>query len=193
MGNTMQKIILTLTLPIVLLSNAQASEWNDMIKAATAAASPQTRKAINDLLHGQGIPHLQTPQGNQPIPNTQLTDVLMQRTGLTQAQAQSGMGVLLQLAQNRLQPKEFAQLEQAIPNVQNLLSAVNPEMLNDLVQLASGSGGTISNLITVVSLFKQLGMTPEQIQQFVPLVLDYVNTKQGATMAKLLGSAIIGH
>jgi hypothetical protein len=36
-------------------------------------------------------------------------------------------------------------------------------------------------------------MTPEQIQQFVPLVLDYVNTQQGATMAKLLGSAIIGN
>lgn len=189
----MQKFILTLALSIVLLSNAQASEWNDMIKAATAAASPQTRKAINDLLHGQGtIPRLQTPQSNQAIPATQLTDVLMQRTGLTQTQAQSGVGVLLQMAQSKLQPKEFAQLEQAIPNVPSLLSAVTPEMLNDLAQLANGSGGTISNLITVVSLFKQLGMTPEQIQQFVPLVLEYVNTKQGASVAKLLGSAIIG-
>jgi hypothetical protein len=77
--------------------------------------------------------------------------------------------------------------------VQNLLSNVSPEMLSSVAELASGSGGTISNLITIVSLFKQLGMTPEQIQQFVPLVLDYVNTQQGATMAKLLGSAIIGN
>jgi Protein of unknown function VcgC/VcgE (DUF2780) len=190
----MQKIILVLALPIVLMSSAHASEWNDMIKAATAAASPQTRKAINDILHGHGtVPRLQTPQSNQVIPETQLTDVLMQRTGLTQAQAQGGVGVLLQMAQSKLKPAEFAQLEQAIPNVQNFLTSVTPEMLSSLAQLASGSGGTINNLITAVSLFKQLGMTPEQIQQFVPLVLDYVNTKQGASVAKLFGSAILGH
>jgi len=190
----MQKIIFTLVLSVALLSNARASEWQDMMKAANAAASPQTKKAINDLLHGYSkLPPLQTPQNNQTIPAPQLTDVLMQRAGVTQAQAQSGIGVLLQLAQSKLKAGEFAQLEQAIPNVQSLLSNVSPEMLSSVAELASGSGGTISNLITVVSLFKQLGMTPEQIQQFVPLVLDYVNTQQGATMAKLLGSAIIGN
>jgi len=46
----MQKIIYTFALSVALLSNAHASEWSDMMKAATAAASPQTKKAINDLL-----------------------------------------------------------------------------------------------------------------------------------------------
>jgi len=185
----MQKIILTLALPIMLLSNAQASEWQDMLKAANAAAaSPQTKQAINNLLHNA---QSQLKHGTQqPIQVNQLTDYLMKGAGVTQTQAQSGLGVLLQLAQNKLKAGEFAQLEQAIPNLQSLLSAVDPSMLESLAELASGSGGTVSNLITVVSLFKELGMTSEQIQQFVPLVLDYVNTEQGATVAKLLGSAI---
>lgn len=190
----MQKIIFTFVLSVALLSNARASEWQDMMKAATAAASPQTKKAINDLLHGHSkLPPLQTPQNSQILPALPLTDVLMQRAGVTQSQAQGGLGVLLQMAQSKLKAGEFAQLEQAIPNVQSLLSNLSPEMLSSVAELASGSGGTINNLITVVSLFKQLGMTPEQIQQFVPLVLDYVNTQQGATMAKLLGSAILGN
>lgn len=187
----MQKIIFTLALSFALLNTARASEWQDMMKAATADASPQTKKAINDLLHGHSkLPPL---QNNQTVAAPPLTDVLIQRAGVTQSQAQGGLGVLLQMAQSKLKAGEFAQLEQAIPNVQNLLSNLSPEMLSSIAQLASGSGGTISNLITIVSLFKQLGMTPEQIQQFVPLVLDYVNTQQGATMAKLLGSAIIGN
>lgn len=190
----MKRIILTLALPMVLLSNAQASELQDILKAANAAASPQTKQAINNILHNA---HSPLQHGSQPIQVNQLTEFLMQGAGVTQAQAQGGVGVLLQLAQSKLQAGEFAQLEQAIPNLHSLLNAVpalqQPSTLSSLAKLASGSGGTVSNLLTIVSLFKQLGMSSAQIQQFVPLVLDYVNTEQGATIAKLLGSAIIGN
>ena len=186
----MKKIILTLALPMVLLSNAQASEWQDIAKAASNAASPQTKQAINNLLHNARLP---AQHGTQAIQANQLTEYLMKGAGVTQTQAQGGMGLLLQLAQSKLQAGQFAQLAQAMPNPQSLLSSMNPSMLNSLAQLANGSGGTVSNLLTVVSLFKQLGMTPTQIQQFVPLLLDYVNTTQGAAVTKLLSSAIIGN
>ncbi|MFI3189999.1 hypothetical protein BCS42_07310 [Crenothrix sp. D3] len=188
----MKKNILTLALAMFLLTNAEASEWQDILKAANAAASPKTKQTINNLLHNAPS-HLQ--QGSQPIQINQLTEFLMQGAGVTQAQAQGGVGILLQLAKNKLQAGEFAQLEQAIPNLQSLLNAVpalqQPSTLSSLAKLAGGSGGTVSNLLTMVSLFKQLGLSFAQIQQFVPLVLDYVNTEQGATVAKLLGSAII--
>ncbi len=187
----MKKIILTLAFPMALLSNAQASEWQDIVKAASNAASPQTKQAINNLLHNARRP---AQHGTQVIQANQLTDYLMKGANVTQTQAQGGMGILLQLAQSKLQAGQFAQLAQAMPNPQSLLSAIDdPSMLNSLAQLASGSGGSVSKLLTVVSLFKQLGMTPAQIQQFVPLLLDYVNTTQGAAVTKLLSSAIVGN
>ncbi|MSP27823.1 MAG: DUF2780 domain-containing protein [Methylococcales bacterium] len=189
----MKKNILTLALALFLLTNAEASEWQDILKAANATASPKTKQTINNLLHNAPS---QRKQGSQPIQINQLTEFLMQGAGVTKAQAQGGVGVLLKLAQSKLQAGEFAQLEQAIPNLHSLLNAVpalqQPSTLSSLAKLAGGSGGTVSNLLTIVSLFKQLGMSSAQIQQFVPLVLDYVNTEQGATVAKLLGSAIMG-
>lgn len=184
----MNKIILTLALPMVLLSNAQASEWQDILKAANNAASPQTKQAINKMLHNVRLQHQQGTQAMQP---NQLTDMLMKGVGVTQAQAQGGAGALLQLAQNKMQAKDFAQLAQVIPNLQNLLSAV--PALQQTSTLAGNSGGTISNLLTVVSIFQQLGISPAQMQKFLPLLLDYVNTTQGggAMMTKLLSSAIL--
>lgn len=182
----MKKIVLTLALPIVLLSNAQASEWQDILKAANNAASPQTKQAINKMLHSVKLHPQQRTQAGQP---NQLTDVLMKNAGVTQAQAQGGAGALLQLAQHKMQAGDFAQLAQAIPNLPSLLSAV--PALQQTSTLAGNSGGTINNLLTVVSIFKQLGISPAQMQQFLPLLLDYVNTTQGASLATLLGSAIL--
>jgi opacity protein-like surface antigen len=188
----MKKIVLTLALPMVLLSNAQASEWQDILKAANNAASPKTKQAINNILHNV---KLHPQQGTQTVQPNQLTDVLMKGAGVTQAQAQGGAGALLQLAQNKMQADDFAKLAQAIPNLPSLLSAVpalqQPSTLNSLTKLAGNSGGTVSNLLTVVSIFQQLGISPAQMQQFLPLLLDYVNTTQGASLAQLLGSAIL--
>ncbi len=190
----MKKIVLILALPMVLLSNAHASEWQDILKAASNAASPQTKQAINNILHNV---KLHPQQGTQAVQTNQLTEFLMKGAGVTQTQAQGGAGALLQLAQSKMQAGEFAQLEQAIPNLQNLLNAVpalqQPSTVSNLAKLAGNSGGTVSNLLTVVSVFQQLGISPAQMQQFLPLLLDYVNTTQGSTLATLLGSAIIGN
>lgn len=194
----MKKFILTLALPLLLLSNANASEWQDILNAANSAASPQTKQSLNKLLHKikPAHPPAMLNQG-QTLPANQLTQFLMQGAGVTQTQAQGGTGALLQLAQRKMNTGDFTQLTQAIPDWQSFLSAVpalqqQPSALTGLAKLAGNSNGTVGNLLTVVSAFQQLGITPEQMQQFLPLLLEYLNSSQGgSTAAQLLNSALL--
>ena len=39
--------------------------------------------------------------------------------------------------------------------------------------------------------FSQLGLSPETMNQFVPVILDYVESKGGETVKNLLASALL--
>jgi hypothetical protein len=167
----------------------QAGELQNIVNAAEQAASPQTKQTIERLK--QEV-LLQTPDN---LPLGDLTNLLMRGTGVNQMQAQGGLGALLKIAKGRMKSGEFAQLEQAIPDLPQLLNAVpilqKPSTLSSLARLA-GNSGSIGDMITAVSVFKELGMSPSMIQRFVPMLLGYVQTAQGEQLARTLSSALIG-
>jgi hypothetical protein len=49
----------------------------------------------------------------------------------------------------------------------------------------------MGNLGSLAGSFEQLGMSPDMVQKFVPVVLDYVNSEGGATAMKLLQGALL--
>jgi hypothetical protein len=87
-------------------------------------------------------------------------------------QATGGVGALLSLAQNQLSDKNNTELSQLVPGMDQLSSLNQSEMNNGL------SG--INDMNAVNSTFKQLGLSPDMVSQFVPLILKYLNT-QGAS------------
>jgi hypothetical protein len=54
-----------------------------------------------------------------------------------------------------------------------------------------GAGAPMGNLGSLAGSFEQLGMSPDMVQKFVPVVLDYVNSEGGATAMKLLQGALL--
>jgi hypothetical protein len=54
-----------------------------------------------------------------------------------------------------------------------------------------GTGAAMGNLGSLAGSFEQLGMSPDMVQKFVPVVLDYVNSEGGATAMKLLQGALL--
>ncbi|MFA5919958.1 MAG: DUF2780 domain-containing protein [Methylococcaceae bacterium] len=127
-----------------------------------------------------------------------LTDTLVKKLGITSEQAQGGAGALFQLAKGKLDAGQFAELSKAIPEMNSLLNAV-PKQSGALSGLAGSvssalgdSSNTYGNLAGLASTFKTLNLSPDMVDEFVPVVVDYVGTKGGALTADMLQSALYG-
>lgn len=183
-----KKSMLTLmAISLAAAGNAQAKNWKEVLNEVNNSVNGPANAALQ-----------QAPTSGQPLQANSLTELLMQRTGVTQAQAQSGAGAFFQLAKNHMQASEFSQLEQAVPGMQGLLSAVPPltqpqgGLAGRLSSLAGDAGGTAGNLVALASAFKQQGMSPVMVQQFIPVVVEYVKTRGNDDLVDTLNAALIG-
>jgi hypothetical protein len=192
-----------LVLLIAFTENVSAG-WKDVLDSANKAIapSPATGQA-NPMLGnvGQILQNSQQTTGNGGLSQSgSLTDLLMKKTGVSQVQAAGGAGALLQLAKSKMQSDTFSKLEQSVPGVQGLLGAVpavqQPSALGGLAgrlsSMTGGAGGTAGSLVSLVSAFQQQGMSPQMIQQFIPVVVDYVKNSGGSALAGSLSAALTG-
>jgi hypothetical protein len=135
----------------------------------------------------------------QALQSVSLTDLLVQQLGVTQAQAQTGAGALFQLAKTRMQAEAFAQLEQTVPGVQSMIQAAQQVQqrstlggLGGMSSVPGVTGSTAGNLLSTAALFQQQGMSANMVQQFIPVMVDYVTAKGGNVMANSLNAALLG-
>ncbi len=127
-----------------------------------------------------------------------LTDTLVKKLGISSEQAQGGAGVLFQLAKSKLDAGQFAELSKAVPEMDSLLSAA-PKQSGALSGLAGGASSVLGeannpygNIAGLASTFKVLNLSPDGVDEFVPVVVDYVRAKSGALTADMLQSALYG-
>ena len=138
------------------------------------------------------IPFSSSAQGSS------LVNLLMQKLGVTEAQAQGGAGALFSLAKQSLSPQEFGQVAESVPEMDTLLKAA-PETsgsLSDMVgQGSSLLGGETTEQLGgaagLASAFSELGLSPDMVNKYIPVVLDYVQSKGGETLKNLLASALL--
>ncbi len=127
-----------------------------------------------------------------------LTDTLVKKLGISSEQAQGGAGALFQLAKGKLDAGQFAELSKAVPEMDSLLSAA-PKQSGALSGLAGGASSVLGeannpygNIAGLASTFKVLNLSPDSVDEFVPVVVDYVRAKSGALTADMLQSALYG-
>ncbi len=168
-----------------------AENWGDVLKSVNA----ETNQALQNGGDTLNAEKLLAKAKN--LHADELTNLLVQQVGVTPTQAMGGAGALLQIAQTRMNPEVFTTLAQQLPDVQKLLSAV-PALqkegsgLSGLARKLAGLSGdsSISSALTAVSLFQQLGMKPETMQRFIPVVIEYVKGNTGTAIAEGLGVAL---
>jgi hypothetical protein len=102
-----------------------------------------------------------------------LTSTLTKQLGVTEAQAAGGTGSILALAQQRLAAGDFDAIAKAIPGSDKYLGAAK--------QLLGGA--TITDKAGLHSAFSKLGMSPDMVSKFAPIVTDYVG-KAGGDQAR---------
>jgi len=187
---TILSLCASLAISAALVNNADAANWKDVLNAVNANVNGPANNSNQALNQGQQV--VNAAQAGS------LAELLMQRTGVTQAQAQGGAGALFQIAKSKMQADAFGQLEQAVPGMQGMLGAVpalsqqSGGLAEQLSSIAGASGGTAGNLVTLVSAFQQQGMSPAMVQQFIPVVIDYVKARGNDALVNTLTTALIG-
>ncbi len=118
------------------------------------------------------------PDGSDAIIPT-LTSML----GVTEEQAQGGVGSILTLAQEKLAAGDFDKIAAVIPESQKYL-----DMAKDLGAVT----GPVGNLAGLNGALGKLGITPDKAARFVPAVTDFVGKAGGPEVGKLLSGALSG-
>lgn len=125
-------------------------------------------------------------QGTVPVGQTTnpcgsgLVGQLSQGLNITPEQARGGAGALFALAQSRLSAQDFNQVSTAVPEMNGLLQAAP----------APGQLSAFGGWTSVVGVFQKLGLTPDMVVKFVPVLVNYVKCRGGSSTASLLGRAL---
>ena len=131
-----------------------------------------------------------------------LSGQLVSQWGVSQQQAQGGAGLLFSLAKERLGSGEFSKIAQHVDGMDDILGAApdtggaDGGMLGMLGGLASKFGGgklaELGDLAELAGGFKQLNLDPGMVQQFLPVVVGFLQDKGGSGIVELLQGVLGG-
>jgi hypothetical protein len=135
----------------------------------------------------------QTLDADNPSP--ELVGKLTKDLSITPKQATGGAGSLFGLAKTRLKPDQFSQVAKAVPGMDGLLKAApkpekNSSPLGSLDSVLPGGAGSLGGLASLAGPFKSLGLSPDMIAKFVPVLTQFVDAKGGSSVSKLLAGAL---
>ena len=137
---------------------ASAQSWGDLKDRATSEAV----KSASDSLSGS------------------MTDVVQKKLDITKDQADGGIGSMLSLANERLNPGDYSKLAGMIPGASKYV---------DTAKKLGALAGPLKNLADLNTALKSLGIAPDVVSKFVPTVTNYLGTLGGGDTAKLLQTA----
>jgi len=118
--------------------------------------------------------------GSNPVSavaSNPLVSSLTSNLGVSPEQAVGGTGAMLGYAQNKLTPDQFSAVSNAIPGAGEITKAAGPLL----------GGSSLSSLADVQGAFSKLGMSPDTISKFAPILTDTVGKAAGPQVAGLLG------
>lgn len=185
----------------------------NLLLVATLAVAAPAQAGFMDLLTGGEQQTEESEQSNgpaspdnpdenaamesAPLQQGSLTDVLMQRLGVTQAQAEGGAGALFQVAKNRMKTDAFRQLSDSVPGMEGLLAAApkqsgSTDALAGGLSTLTGANSAVSDAASLISTFQKLDLSKGMVAQFSTVVVDYVKQKSGPQLGNLLQMALSG-
>ncbi len=125
------------------------------------------------------------------IASPELVGMLTKQLNVTSDQATGGAGALFGLAKDRLKPEEFSQVSGAVPGMDEFLKAAPKQGSGSaLGSLGSALSGGTGGLASVAGAFGSLGLSPDMVSKFIPIISQFVQSKGGSGVASLLMGAL---
>ena len=126
----------------------------------------------------------------------ELVDMLTRNLGVNGAQAEGGAAVLFKAAKDKLGGAEFDKLLGGLPGLDDLMKKAPASggggLGGMLGGLASAVGGNAGLIATIVGGFGKLGLTTDHAKKFVPVIMQFLNTKVGPDVVSRLEKTLRG-
>ncbi len=109
-----------------------------------------------------------------------LIDMVTSQLGVTETQALGGAGTLLMVAQNVL-GDSFSSISKLIPGL---------DSYTNIAKTIGGAPAGINSISEAGSVFENLGMEASKVEQFVPVLTNYISATGGESAGELLSGAL---
>lgn len=164
------KSILLFIASIAIATNVQAG-WSDTASSLLGQSDKETSSQVVDYAKG-------------------LIPALKGSTETSYKQASGGAGALFSVVEENLGAEDFSSLKAMVPklNMDKLLSAA-PEIAeqnNAMTSMLGGdSGNALASAQKVYEQFKSLGLTKEQLGQYIDVTQGYLQSEGGQSAVDL--------
>jgi hypothetical protein len=124
-----------------------------------------------------------------------LTGLVTAQLGVTEQQAQGGLGTLFSVAQSTLDGADFQQLSEHVPEMASLLGAA-PEVsertkgISSLVAETGKYGDALKSGNEAYAQFKTLGLDAAQIPQYIEITNQFLKKQGGTDIASLFSKGL---
>ena len=124
-----------------------------------------------------------------------LVGLLTQNLGVTDQQAEGGAGAIFNTAAKNMSVDDLTTVIDALPEVKSLMNSASASdsgsgTLGGLTSMLGKSGSSLSSLAGLTDTFSKLGLSSDMVGKFIPIVLEYAQSKGGSEIANLLKAAL---
>lgn len=125
-----------------------------------------------------------------------LVDLLAGQLGITKTQASGGAGSIFQVAKQNLNDQEFSSVANAVTGIDKMMDSApkvetGSSTLGGLSSLFGGNSKRISGMAGLTGAFEKLGLNGSMVNQFIPIILNYVQGSGGESVMNLLKGALL--
>jgi len=113
------------------------------------------------------------------------------KAGISADLAKKGLGALLTFVKEKVPAESFSKVTRAIPGADNAMAAAaerSSEASGGVLSAVSGLAGKLfggdGGASALISKLAQLGFSPEQLERFIPTVVQYLRTKLPEDLVK---------
>lgn len=91
-----------------------------------------------------------------------------------------------------MSPTDFAHVSEAVPGMDNYLAAApqTTGLIGAAGSALGGSGSTVGKMASLAGSFQSLGLDSSMVSQFIPIILQYVQTNSSSATMSLLKNAV---
>lgn len=153
--------------------------------------SSTRRTVLACLFIAAFIGALTNPAYSLEPPSPELVNSLTKDLSITPKQAVGGAGALFSVAKSRLSPADFGKISAVVPGMSSFLKAAPSTSGGMGVPGLSGAlPGNVGGMASAATAFQKLGLSPDMVGKFVPILTSFLQAKGGSGVAGLLSGAL---
>jgi len=124
---------------------------------------------------------------------SKLIGSLIDLLGVTKEQATGGAGAVFREAKNNMSTGDYSQLLNAIPGIDSLIQSAPQDsgLAGKATSLFGSSSDSVKGLSALTDSFAKLGLSPEMVNKYTDVILDFVQSEAGQQTMSMLKNALL--